>query len=196
MCLLACSFLGQATWRLPGNPRAPSPARSLPSLFLVEHRGLGTSSSSPPRPRPAFAVFRKESKRNIVVTVALEQTFLPLPWSGAHGEGRSRGEGHSPSALVLFRNKSKSPALHTTPIAASCFLFLYCPACLRGKKDIELQSRWRGVGRLGPGAWAGQWGPTAGGAGRTPASYSESAGPAWSLPRDCPGSVGLSWSSY
>lgn len=67
-----------------------------------------------------------------MVTAFLKQTFFLSPWTSA------RGEGQASSALVLFRKKSaKATALHTTPSTASCFLVLYCPACLRAKQTLS-----------------------------------------------------------
>ena len=67
-----------------------------------------------------------------MVTAFLKQTFFLFPWAS------TRWEGQASSALAVFRKKSaKATALHTAPSTASCFLILYCPACLRARRTLS-----------------------------------------------------------
>lgn len=137
--LMLCTFWHVPTW---AGPPGDSLATLEPLATAVDPHSPGCSLSSegclalpasPHLDQTSFLlfVFRKESKREIIVTAFLRQTFLlsssfpvKCPW-----------EGSCHSSPGIFRNKSvKGPGSSHLTQLASRFLILYCSACPRGKK--------------------------------------------------------------
>lgn len=155
--LLAYSCLGQATWQLPGNPRALSPCGTPSSGHSLSNvsGGGNTSSTFPLRPKLSSILCPGKEAKGKNCHCHCKSTFFLFLWSSP-GEGSC----HLSPGSLQEQASSGPHSSHHTQSAPAFSPGMPCPP--ERRKGTQVTAQVEKGGGLGTSSWAGWQGPTVG----------------------------------